>query len=455
MKITLNAIRFPTFATVQEERPSIPASEYVTRLEALYERAQCDWVVVYGDREHYANLVYLANLDPRFEEALLLLGPEDQRYLVLGNEDSGYTSVVPYEIETLLCQSFSLPGQKRDSAPRLDLVLHAAGLRPGDTVGVVGWKYLEPPECSDPGEPAFVPAFILRAIRQVILPQGRLRDITSLVTHPEGGLRSANSAAQIAAFEWAARLSSAGVFNILRGSRPGMTEYDACRLMNYAGYELSVHPILASSKTALNGLRSPTAKIIDYGDAISCAIGLWGSLSCRAGLMVGSPIQSFFDQVISPYFTAVATWYQTVHIGIDGGTVSRAVSEAFGPSRVGPALNPGHLGSFDEWSHTPIRPGSPDRLCSGAVFQVDIIPTPMLPGEALNCEDTVAIADAGLRAELRAHYPEMWQRIQARRELIIEQIGIPLAEEILPLTDGTACLPPFWLADRLVCTVDP
>jgi hypothetical protein len=50
----------------------------------------CDWLVVYADREHLANIAFLSGYDPRFEEALLLLGPRDQRVLVVGNEGEAY-----------------------------------------------------------------------------------------------------------------------------------------------------------------------------------------------------------------------------------------------------------------------------------------------------------------------------------------------------------------------------
>jgi len=63
------------------------------------------------------------------------------------------------------------------------------------------------------------------------------------------------------------------------------------------------------------------------------------------------------------------------------------------------------------------------------------------------------VADASLRAEIKAKHPDLWARIQSRRQVMIERIGIQLAEELLPLTDATAYLPPFWLAHELVCTV--
>ena len=98
-----------------------------------------------------------------------------------------------------------------------------------------------------------------------------------------------------------------------------------------------------------------------------------------------------------------------------------------------------------------MRPGSTDALRSGMVFQVDVIPTPMPPGAALNCEDAVAIADAGLRAEIAAKHPEAWARIEARRAFLRDSLGVPLRDAILPLSNIPLALPPLWLAhDRLL-----
>ncbi len=36
-------------------------------------------LVVYGDREHFGNIMYLTNFDPRFEEALLIIGKQANR----------------------------------------------------------------------------------------------------------------------------------------------------------------------------------------------------------------------------------------------------------------------------------------------------------------------------------------------------------------------------------------
>ena len=116
-----------------------------------------------------------------------------------------------------------------------------------------------------------------------------------------------------------------------------------------------------------------------------------------------------------------------------------------------PALNPGHLTGHEEWMHSPVRPRSAERLRSGMPFQVDVIPTPLPAGWALNCEDSVTLANTELRGELRAKHPESFARIQGRRAFMRDHLGVAVKETILPLSSTPLCLPPFWLsADHML-----
>jgi len=75
-----------------DARPEIPPPLYANRVERLRERAEVrryDRLVIYADREHSANLAYLTGFDPRFEEALLVLGSEGQPAILVGNECHG------------------------------------------------------------------------------------------------------------------------------------------------------------------------------------------------------------------------------------------------------------------------------------------------------------------------------------------------------------------------------
>ncbi len=452
MNIELKRIPFTT-SKVMELMPIIPKAEYERRLATLYKVAEADWVVVYGDREHYGNLTYLLNFDPRFEEVLLVLGPNNARSLVVGNEDLGYGSVLPFPVDMVLSQTLSLPGQQRDTAPKLKEVLAKLGIGLGHKVSLVGWKYLEPNETDTPEKPAFVPAFFVDTLRSLVGKAGKLTDGTALMIHPEHGLRTNNTADQIAVFEVAGLSASEAVFNVINRARPGMTEMQAIAMMAYAGQPQTMHPIFASGNAEINGLRSASNRVIEYGDGVSTALGYWGSLVCRAGMMLGEVDQTYLEKYVKPYFKAIISWYDAVKIGVTGGEIYRKVTAVFEGTGLQSSLNPSHLTSYDEWLHSPIRPGSSEQIRSGMVFQVDIIPTPLKAGQMLNCEDTICLADEPLREEIKVKYPKMWGRIQARRQLMIDQLGIHMAEEILPLSDGCGYLPPFWLLPDLVCVV--
>ncbi len=78
-----------------------------------------DYLVVYGDREHSANIAYLTGFEPRFEEAMLLLAPQKKPVLVVGNEGWGYVGISPLDLERVLFQSFSLLSQPRSESPSM------------------------------------------------------------------------------------------------------------------------------------------------------------------------------------------------------------------------------------------------------------------------------------------------------------------------------------------------
>ena len=67
----------------------VPEDVYTARKARLTERLRqlgIDAVVIYADREHCANFKYYTGVDPRFEEALLVIHSDDRVFLALGNE---------------------------------------------------------------------------------------------------------------------------------------------------------------------------------------------------------------------------------------------------------------------------------------------------------------------------------------------------------------------------------
>jgi hypothetical protein len=86
-------------------------------------------------------------------------------------------------------------------------------------------------------------------------------------------------------------------------------------------------------------------------------------------------------------------------------------------------------------------------------FQVDIIPATGTPLFTTNIEDGIALADATLRGELAAAYPDAWARIEARRAFMAEALGIELHPDVLPFSNIPAYLPPYLLRPGLAMTM--
>ncbi len=447
----LRKIDLPDFGDPGPQ-PQIPRETFAGRADAAYERAGCDWLVVYADREHLGNIAFLTGFEPRFEEALLLLGSGGRRVLLTGNESESYAPLARLPgLGVLVAQSLSLMAQDRTRHPRLADRLRDAGLRPGDNVGLVGWKYLEPFERDGGGDAFYVPAAHVSAIRQAIGAGGDLSDATPVMMHPATGLRATVDADQIAAWEWSAMRVSQAVWRIVSGARDGDSEFVAAGRMGYQGDPINCHVMFASASAGepVIGLRGPSARTIRRGDGVTTAVGYWGALSSRAGLLDTG--DDDFLKLATSYFDGLRRWYEIADIGVAGGDIHETVVARLAEGGLRPALNPGHLTGHEEWMHSPVRPGSSETIASGMPFQVDVIPTPMPDGRALNCEDPVAFADAALRAELAARHPQTMARIEARRAFMRNRLGVDVRPSIMPLSSTPLCLPPFWLSpDRLL-----
>ena len=64
------------------------------------------------------------------------------------------------------------------------------------------------------------------------------------------------------------------------------------------------------------------------------------------------------------------------------------------------------------------------------------------------------IADGQLRRQLQEDYPECYARCQARRAFMQQVLGIQLPEEVLPLSNIPALVPPFLLRPNTVFALE-
>lgn len=452
--IKLASIPLPDFG-LPRSQPTVDRAEYEARIEMVRQRAiqaKLDFLLVYGDREHFANLAFLTDHDPRFEEAMLVIESAGGKpTLILGNEGLTYAELVPVDVERRLYQGFSLPGQKRSDSPRLEPVLRDCGIGRGHRVGLVGWKYATPAESDAPDHWLDAPAFIVDTARALVGGADRVINATPIFMNPGDGLRSVNGADQLAAFEFAAAHCSQSVRDLIERLRPGMTELEAAQSLRLNGLPLSAHLMLSSGARARLGLSSPSGRLIRQGDPFFVALGLRGGLTARGGFAVSDASQlpaesaAYVERLVKPYFGAVAAWYEHVGIGVTGATMQAVVEDALAGRDVGMALNPGHLIHLDEWVNSPIFEGSELRLRSGMLLQCDIIPVVEPRFHTTNAEDTIALADGPLRDQLAEGYPDLWRRVQARRAFMQDALGIRLKPEVLPFSNMAAMLQPYAL----------
>ncbi|HEX2784443.1 MAG TPA: aminopeptidase P family N-terminal domain-containing protein, partial [Ilumatobacteraceae bacterium] len=317
----LAEVVLPDFGTPRTE-PLLPASIHRDRMERLRSRMEVrgyDRIVVWADREHSANIAYLTGFDPRFEEAVLVVGASSDPAILVGNECHGLAEAAPLAMRPVRFQDLSLPGQPRSASRPLPEILRDEGIEPGGRIGVVGWKTYSSRETIE------APAFLVDALRWATGPAGLVENANDILIDPVDGLRVINEVEQLAAFEWSACQTSSGVSNVLTGVRPGMTERDCVQLLRWNGSPLSCHLMLTAGPRARYGLLSPGDRPVERGDPFTVAFGIWGALNCRAGFLVEAPselpdgIHDYLERLVAPYFAAVADWYESLHVGQVGG----------------------------------------------------------------------------------------------------------------------------------------
>lgn len=456
--VSLTHIDLPEFE-LPRELPAIPDQTYAARVEALYaamERRGLDAVVVYGDREHFANTAYLTGFDPRYEESLAIFVPGRTPRMLVGNESVSYAGVVPYPVDVVRQSKFSLVGQPDPDDVSLSQQLKDAGLAdPGiRRVGLAGWKYWD----GGAGVEGWleVPHFIVTEVGALVTEVVNASDI---FTGMHDGLRLVNDVDQIACFEFAASHGSQAVRRLISGIRVGMTELEASALMNPVMLPFSYHPTMLSGDLRTSwGVASPSGRVMEVGDRVCAGLGYWGSNTARAGYLAEDVSQipeaqrGYIEKIVAPYYATAAAWYETVRVGITAGELYEVTASRIGDPYYGVFLNPGHHIHLEEWPVSTVRAGSTAVFRSGAAVQLDIIPGTGSGMQNAQIEDGVVLADDGLRAELRAAYPAMWARIQARRDMLADVFGIQVHESVLPLSNSAGYLPPFWLSPSLAMT---
>lgn len=434
--------------TLRERKAKVLSRMQQQRLDAL---------VIYADKEHGGNFEYLTGFIPRFEEALLVLHSTGEAVLVLGNENLKLAAHARLENRVVHAPWLSLPNQPMDNQQSLPALLKSAGVAAGKTLGLAGWK-LFTGKGDDVNQMFDLPAFIVDAIRLAGEGSLQLRNATGIFIDPDGGARTTNNANEIAHYEYGANLASTAILTALNAIAPGKTEKEIASLLAAEGQPNNVVTIAATGDRFAFANLYPSDKAIQRGDKFSLTTSYKGGLSSRAAYVVADAselapaVSDYLDVVAKPYFQAVVTWLEHLHIGMRGGKMYDLIEQVLPKAEYHWHLNPGHLVADEEWLCSPIGPKSDALLRSGMMLQIDIIPSRAGYAGA-SIEDTVALADEPLRQALASEYPALWERVVARRAYIAEHIGIQLPDEVLPMSNTVGYLRP-WLLDQgraLVC----
>lgn len=418
-------------------------------LNRMHQR-NLDALLIYADMEHGSNFEYLVGFLPRFEEALLILHADGCAQLILGNENLSKSAHSRIEAKSMLYSPFSLPDQPDFSQTTLPAILVKADLANQKT-GIVGWKKFKG------DHPTYeIPAYILEAAKEVC-GKDNLCSATDIFIGPNGA-RLVNNPNEIAHYEFASALAGDCMLDAINALHPGITEMEGADKLDRYGQHHSIVTISAFGERFEKGNLYPTQKQLHIGDAISMTVGYRGGCSSRAFMAVRTRSQlppsqqDYFEKLCAPYFSAIALWLTKIHTGMQGGELYALMEQALPQDVYHWRLCPGHTTAEEEWMSSPIYRGSQEPLLSGMLIQTDIIPS--LPGYAgTSVESTCCLADDLLQKQIAEEYPEMYSRMMERRAYIINQQGISLSKDILPMCSTMTYLRPYAFSHK-ACVIE-
>lgn len=426
-------------ATIEERKNKV--------LQQMKDRG-LDQLVIYGDVEHGGNFEYLVGYFTRFEEALMVMNQAGEMTLVLGNENLNKAGKSRVSAKSVHVSLFSLPNQPNRNDKTFKELLMEAGLVAGARVGLVGAKMFTD-ALLDNKHSYDVPSYIVDTMKRILGNDDLLSNEADLFIG-ENGVRTTNNANEIAHYEFGAALASDCVLDAMNRLEVGLSELELGDALVRQGQHTSIVTIAASGPRFVKANMFPTHNTVKAGDPIALTVGYRGGSSSRSGYAVYDECElpdgckDYLDRVAAPYFAAYTRWLEDIKIGMSGDEMFNKVEEILPRATYGWSLCPGHLTAEEEWMSSPIYEGSKEKLQSGMMFQIDIIPS--VPGYGgTSAESTVVLADAALKAEIQKEYPEMWERMQNRITYMKEVLGIELSEDVLPMCSTVAYLRPYLL----------
>lgn len=448
-----------------DDFPGFTKEDYQERIERLWKMEQAqnyDFIIIYGDREHFSNVDYFTGYDVRWEETLLILQREKVPTLLVGNEGRGYVNEMVTDLNIELYQTFSLMGTPNDErSKKLKDILVDSGLKEGSRIGLIGWKEYRRKLFSENQLLTDVPYYIVTAIAEITGLE-QIQNAVGLLCNCEYGLKHTLTAKEIIHFELSGTKTSRGVYNCIKHARPGMREIEVAAFLNLDGEPQNLHPTVNFGKRHVAaGIGSATYdQKLEYGMPMGIGYGLRGSLIHKSGMYIrnmsdlSEEEHGYLDKFLKPYFAATAKWYEMSKIGVTCGELYRMVDETLGIKKFGIGLVPGHFTHTDEWTNSPFTSTSDIRLHSGMALQCDFAVGFTDPFMSAHIDDGYAIADSGLQNEIRQLSPTAYERFQKRKSFMKAVLNIQLPDEVLPLSDIPGVCFPFMADTSVILAID-
>ena len=463
----IGIVECPSWIMGEEKEDFIRLSKgvYEKRIDLLLacmKEKGMDYVVIYGDREHFANIEYFTRYDCRFEEGLFILSADGRKYIVVGNEGMDYSYTIPVEIERIMYRYFSLQGQPRHGIQKLREVYAMAGIQAGSKVGFVGIKYFTGDCVEDPLHSYDVPAYMLNELFAVTAEENVINFTEELTGLPNGIRMRLYTAEEVAFFEYQSVKAANGIRRLLKAAKPGMSEIEIARCAKADLTPTQMYSLVKVCKESMQlGLRSPQEDcILEDGEVLGLCYSMRGSLCCKSGIGASSAeavaprLKEHIETFFKPHWASVAAWLEAIHVGTTGNELYHATMDIIGAPEFGVSLNPGHYIGMDEWTNSCSADGDTTPILSGVAIQTDIIASSTEDTMVSICEDTVVIADEALRAQLKAEYPELYGRIEKRREMMRGLLNISISDDVLPMTALVGVMFPYMLNQNYVYAIE-
>ena len=157
---------------------------------------------------------------------------------------------------------------------------------------MIGWKYFSEREIVYSKYCIEIPCYIIEVLTELV-ERKKIENVSSLMMHPEYGLRIKMDTKELIKHEFAGTKTSRKVLNAIKMLEIGLSEMEVSKFLNIDGEPLTTHPNISFGFNNVSlGLASPVVNNkLALGDVISIGLGYRRAMVHRTGLYVRSKKQ--------------------------------------------------------------------------------------------------------------------------------------------------------------------